>query len=99
MKSDDCELEEQISCYMQMLDIIKVSLAYEIHEDTVDYLNRMIQVFLTNFNRLYPNVAVPKFHFMLHIPYYIKLFGPTRQQWCFRFEAAHAYFKGLVTVV
>ncbi|XP_053595515.1 uncharacterized protein LOC128667833 [Microplitis demolitor] len=34
-----------------------------------------------------------------HIPRYIKLFGPARQQWCFRFEAAHAYFKALVAIV
>ncbi|CAD6220961.1 GSCOCG00011602001-RA-CDS, partial [Cotesia congregata] len=66
VENNASELEEQISCYMQMLDIIKVSLAYEIHEDTVDYLDHMIQVFLINFNHLYPNLMVPKFHFMMH---------------------------------
>ncbi|XP_057329780.1 uncharacterized protein LOC130670395 [Microplitis mediator] len=98
MESDDSDLEEHISCYMQMLNIINVTLAYEIDENSVDHLDRIIKIFLNNFNSLYPNLAVPKFHFLRHIPYYIKLFGPARQQWCFRFEAAYAYFKGLVAI-
>ena len=36
---------------------------------------------------------------MVHVPKYIRLFGPARQQWCFRFEATHAYFKSLLPIV
>lgn len=59
----------------------------------------MIELYIPRFKRLYPNSIVPKFHFLIHIPRCIRLFGPARQQWCFRFEAAHAYFKSLVPVV
>ncbi|XP_074109082.1 uncharacterized protein LOC141533888 [Cotesia typhae] len=96
VENNENELEEQISCYMQMLDIIKVSLAYEIHEDTVDYLDQMIRVFIINFNRLYLNLIVPKFHFMMHIPYYIKLFGPARQLWCFNLKLLTLILKHLL---
>ena len=73
-------------------------LSYEIDKDSVDLLGRIIETFLTSFNEIHPNRFVPKFHFLLHIVRNIIQFGPGRQQWCFRFELADAYFKSLVPV-
>lgn len=59
----------------------------------------MIEVFTTQFNKLYPNCIVLKFHVLIHLPTRIKLFEPVRQQWCFHFESMHACFKGLASIV
>ena len=37
------------------------------------------------------NLATPKFHYMMHIPLEIFLFGPMRFVWCMRFEAKHQW--------
>lgn len=59
----------------------------------------MIEAFIIEFNRFYSNRIVPKFHFLIHAPLYIKFFGTARQQWCLICGAAHNYFKSLVPVV
>ncbi|XP_066588077.1 uncharacterized protein [Prorops nasuta] len=97
--NDNIVLEDHIHCYILLLQIINICLAYEINKDSIELLNQMIDTFLLIFNRLYPDSVVHKFHFLKHIPYYINLFGPARQQWCFRFDATHAYFKSIVPVV
>ncbi|XP_043285551.1 uncharacterized protein [Venturia canescens] len=98
-ENDDSDLEERSDCHGRLLQILNVCLSYEIHQERVDTLERMICVYILIFNRLYPHHIVPKFHFLVHIPRYIRLFGPARQQWCFRFEATHSYYKSLVSVV
>lgn len=99
MQYENPHLTEHINCYILLLQIMNVCFAYEIHEESIELLSRMIEIYITRFINLYPNTIVPKFHFLIHVPRYIKLFGPPRQQWCFRFEACHAYFKSLVPVV
>lgn len=74
-------------------------LSYKIHSESIDLLSRIIHTFILRFNYFYPNCIVPKFHFLIHIPRNIMMFGPARQQWCFRFELAHSYFKKFVPVV
>lgn len=86
-------------CFVLLLQILNITLAYQIHEDSIILLSRIIETFLINFKSLYQDSLVPKFHFLIHIPQYIKMFGPARQSWCFRFEACHSYFKSLVPVV
>ena len=90
---------EPILCHVRMLQILNLCSAYEIHLETTYLLARMIELFIIKFNRLHPGWIVPKFHFIVHLPRYIRMFGPARQQWCFRFERAHIYFKQLVPVV
>lgn len=90
---------EHTHCFVLLLQILNITLAYQIHEDSITLLSRIIETFLLNFKSLYPNLLVPKFHFLIHIPHYIRMFGPARQSWCFRFEACHSYFKSLVAVV
>jgi len=99
IQCENSHLIEHINCYITLLQIMNICLAYEIHEESIELLTRMIEVYITRFINLYPDSIVPKFHFLIHVPRYIKLFGPPRQQWCFRFEACHAYFKSLVPVV
>lgn len=96
---DSEDLNKHIHCFVTLLQIINVCSAYEITDESVNYLARMIEIFICSFNDLFPETIVPKFHFLIHLPRYIRLFGPARQFSCFRFEATHAYFKGLVPVV
>lgn len=93
------DLRKRLDCFIKLLQILQVCCAYEIKEEKVNYLEYMIKVYLRTFHKLYPEDGVTKFHFMIHFPDQIRRFGPLRQQWSFRFEALHAYFKGLVSVV
>ncbi|CAN7941443.1 unnamed protein product, partial [Ixodes pacificus] len=62
--------------YRHLVDII---LANTIPEDCITYLQVKVQEFLELFTTLYPNAAViPKLHFLLHYPKYIRKFGPPR---------------------
>lgn len=70
--------EEIISCLVLLLQITNITVAYEIHDDSISLLSRMIETFLINFHSLYPNFLVPKFHFLIHILQYIRLFGLAR---------------------
>lgn len=97
LKDDDTL--EHMYCHALLLQIVSTCFAYEISSDTVYLLERMIEVFILRFIRLYPSEIVPKFHFLIHIPMYIRLFGPAHQQWCFRFESQHSYFKSMMPVI
>ena len=96
---DDEEMRKRVLCYTSLLQILNICFAYEIHENVTDTLSFMIQNFIFQFNELYPNCIVPKFHFLIHIARYILLFGPPRQFSCFRFKGAHCLYKSLVPVV
>lgn len=42
------------------------------------------------------NVMIPKFHFILHYARLIKLYGPLRHLWTFRFESFHQKLKKII---
>lgn len=96
--TDDEDLEP-LKNHVDLLKIMNLSFAYEISKDSVCILERMIDLYIRRFEELYPNIKVPKFHFLTHIPGNIRSFGPGRVFWCMRFEAMHAYYKSLVTVL
>ena len=72
------ELMDRIDCHVRMLQILNVCLAYEINEETIDLLQRQIQVYILIFNHLYPGCIVLKLHFLIHFVRFIRLFGPPR---------------------
>lgn len=96
---EEDDICERMECHTLLLQILNICLAYEVCLESVTLLSRMIELYIPRLKRLYPNSIVPKFHFIIHIPRCIRLFGPARQQWCFRFKAAHAYFKSLISIV
>lgn len=91
-------LKDRIENYVLFLQIINLTLAFEIHKESIDLLGRIMQVFFVNFKSIYPEELVPKFRFMLHIVRNIRRLGPARQHACFRFEGSHAYLKILMTI-
>ncbi|XP_044741962.1 uncharacterized protein LOC123302934 [Chrysoperla carnea] len=66
--SKDEDIIERQDCFILLLQIMNLCLAYEISNDSVDTLSRMIEEF--------PDKFIPKIHFLEHIPQYIRLFGP-----------------------
>lgn len=54
-----------------------------------------------NYISLYPKsdgsrILTPKFHALLHLPSQIRLFGPPRDYWCFRYESKNAPLKKIM---
>lgn len=97
--TDDEEVLNAVDCHIRLIQILNYVFAYEIRESSTDQLERMIELFNLKFQELYPDWVVQKFHSSIHIPRYIRMFGPGRQQSCIRFEAAHQFFKSIVPVV
>lgn len=89
----------RLNCHIMLLQVCNVSYAYEFSEEDAAYLGHIIEEFVVKYKGLYPGAIVPKFHFLVHLPQQILDFGPLRQQWCMRFEAAHSWFKGLAKIV
>ncbi|XP_057336559.1 uncharacterized protein LOC130675088 [Microplitis mediator] len=66
--SDDEGVTERLDCLILLLQIMNLCLAYEIHDDSIDTLSRMIETFKLKFNLLFPDKFIPKIHFLEHIP-------------------------------
>jgi len=98
-RSENNTIYDRFLLHTRLLQITNICFAYEITRNGAIYLMKLIQVFLSQFDILYPNSMVPKFHFLVHISHQIIFFGPARQQFCMRFEAAHAWFKTLARIV
>ncbi len=61
--------------------------------DTAGELEQLIATHHLTFVELYPKHSVPpKFHYLVHFPRQIVLFGPLRAQWVMRYEAKNGWF-------
>ncbi|XP_043470881.1 uncharacterized protein LOC122504062 [Leptopilina heterotoma] len=89
----DMKLKQSASQTLALAHSLPFLLNEWIIEDNIEHLEHIL------LHRLFPEWLVPKFHFITHLPQYIRMFGPARQQWCFGFEREHGYFKQLVPVV
>ena len=57
-------------------------------------------MFLATFAEVFgANHVTPKFHFLVHYPRMILMYGTLQHLWCMRFEAKHQYFKSIITSV
>ncbi|CAF4340442.1 unnamed protein product [Rotaria sp. Silwood2] len=81
--------------YKILREILDLVLSYPFRNKWLPVLGDLCHTFhqtmLTNF----PNKIVPKAHFVREYEQIIHDFGPSTRQWCFRYEACHAYFKKL----
>lgn len=82
--------------YMNFILLVQISqllLAFKVKKESIPELRQMIYEHNSQFVRLYPHISyTPKFHFLLHGPSVIEMFGATRNAWCMRFESRHAWF-------
>jgi hypothetical protein len=60
---DECE------CYLHLLDVLTVCMARVLSVELVQYLEALIEVYLTAFRSCYPLASIiPKQHYMVHLP-------------------------------
>ena len=63
--NDDNEWE----CYLQLLHVLKICMARVLSIDLVQYLEALIEMYLTAFRSCYPLASIiPKQHYMVHLP-------------------------------
>lgn len=74
-------------------------MAYEYRIEDVQRMQNLSADLHKKLLVIVPDLAMMKAHFIHHLADQIILFGPLRQQSVFRFEAHHAYFKRLVTII
>lgn len=99
MKKKD-ELGDRLENFLLLLRISIGLLSYEITVQDVEKLKKMIRKHHEDFSKHYPNfVLTPKFHYLIHLPSQILMFGPSRVTWSMRFEAMHSYFKNLMRIM
>ena len=61
--------DSEWECYILLLDVLHISMARVLSEDLVQYLEALIEMYLSSFRRCYPLVTIiPKQHYMVHLP-------------------------------
>ena len=76
-------------------EIGEIILSDSIPKSKIPYLSCLIDEHHQLFRLLAPVAMTHKFHFLIHYPRLITLFGPPVRYWTMRFEAKHQYFKDL----
>lgn len=78
----------------QLREIVELICAPVITEGQVAYLKVLIEEYIDNRTRLFPNAPLrPKHHYLCHYPSLIIHFGPLIRLWTLRFESKHTFFK------
>lgn len=80
--------------FLLLLQILVLSITPVISWHTPITLAALIPMHQKNFLALYSeNLFTPKFHYLVHFPQQMQLFGPLRNHWCMRFESKNGFFK------
>ncbi|CAF1494364.1 unnamed protein product [Didymodactylos carnosus] len=88
----------QIPAYeaiLLLVDIVNLTWSSEADDQTVLELQESIIKHNKLYKHLYPANIKPKFHFLLHFPRQMKLFGPLRYLTTLTSERKHQYTKGI----
>ena len=64
--------DEHWVCYLLLLRVLVLSTSFEVADDTVSLLTKIVQDYLQFFRELYPGRIVPKVHYLLHLPQQMK---------------------------
>jgi len=88
------EDDEHWKNFVLLLQILALCLSPVISLNTADVLEILTAKHNRNFVLLYSEGAcTPKFHYLVHFPTQMRLFGPLHNQWCMRFESKNGFFK------
>ena len=82
--------------YKQLREILDLVLSIPFRKEWLPVLRDLSVAFHTSVLLHFPDKTVPKVHYVCEYVQCTQDYGPLRRQWCFRYEAAHAYFKKLV---
>lgn len=85
--------------FIRLLMIVNICLAPVADDETVMTLRNLIKDFLCQFKILYGDIMTLKWHFLVHLPSQILMYGVLTEQWCMRFEGFHAILKRLFKIL
>jgi len=86
--------------YLNLREVCDLLLAPAVDRNSITHLEDLISTYLFSFVEVFgADFVIPKMHFMVHYPEFIRLLGPMRNYWCMRFEAKHQYFKKVATSI
>jgi len=77
---------EQMDLLIRLNRIVDLSMSFVFSKADSKRLGVMIAEYGSAFVKLYPNVKSLKLHCLKHLPMQILLFGPLRQQSCYRYK-------------
>ena len=90
------------SNFLLLLEITANVQRYWFSENDIEILSVMISSHYRRYVRLYPKetesetTITPKLHALLHLPYQIRLLGPPRYAWCYRYESKNVLLKQIM---
>ena len=94
------EDDEHWNLFLTLLECIELIFAPAITNGLISLLETLIEEHHEEFKRLYPTFSLlPKHHFLLHYPDFMRRYGPLCRYWCMRFEAKHRFGKEVASVV
>jgi len=80
--------------FLLLLQILMLSISPVISVHTPTALESLVATHNKIFVDLYSEeLFTPKFHYLIHLPQQMVLFGPLRNHWCMRFESKNGFFK------
>ena len=79
--------------YKVLREILDLVLSYPFRKQLLPVLGDLCTTFHRTMLEHFPNKIVPKVHFIREYEQIVHDYGPAIKQWCFRYEACHAYFK------
>lgn len=94
-----CETNEYYCNYILLVRIAASVSCYTLTESNLRLMEYDILAHNAAFISLYPNknkeyaTITPKLHAIIHLPQQIRMFGPARYFWCFRYESKNAPLK------
>jgi len=75
-------------------EIVELVCAPRISLSQIQYLNRLVTLYIVERLHQFPMIALrPKHHYLLHYPWLITVFGPLIHVWTMRMESKHTFFK------
>lgn len=83
--------------YKQLREILDLVLSVPFRKQWLPVLRDLCIAFHHSMLIHFPSKMIPKIHFVCEYEQIIEDYGPSLRQWCFRYEACHAYFKKITT--
>jgi len=88
------EDDEHWQTFIVLLQILVLCVSPVISLNTADVLECLIAKHNRNFVLQYSESSfTPKFHYLVHFPTQMRLFGPLHNHMCLRFESKNGFFK------
>lgn len=87
------KLKEAWECYQALLQICEIVYSNEVTESDLDRLQKLVELHLDLFKKVFRTALIPKQHFLLHYATIIRKVGPLIYFNMMRFDAKHRPFK------